>query len=289
MEEFLNKMMALEQDPETAEKEVFTLGFLDRFTFDDFINTLDQHTDDEVYMFLRANMEYIANRILAGEWENLNVLISDKFLDNYRKVLETTQIVQAVRIVTNYICYDFLTLRTNMEKTKRKLLSMSKLVNHREIQSLRGLGLTESVACNLALGRFSSIKEEVNIRRLNFIICHKDVMVMTEQMIVWIYEKLFDRVGLLFCETMFEYYSPEQSVDLGGDFMEIYSTISLAILDIVNNMTTPEINLILRQYLDKWVYLGRPPTRFSLISLSNDYARINAVVEELTRKGEYVP
>ena len=47
-------------------------------------------------------------------------------------------------------------------------------------------------------------------------------------MIVWIYEKLFDQVGELFEQTMFEYYSPEQELDLGNDFSEVYSTISLA-------------------------------------------------------------
>lgn len=280
----------LNYSPEPVKEESYNMGFFDQYQFDTFIRSLESRDDLSVMNFIQANMSYICNKILSSEWNFPEVLITEKFIKNFTNVLSRMNITHVIRLTANRICYDYLTSGMKLDQNiKDLLLKLSKIVNYAYIQQLVGIGLDETTASYLALSRFSSIREKINIRRLNFVICNKDPEIMDTQMIVYIYEKLFDRIGELFEETMFEYYTPDQELELGNDFFEIYSTVSLAILTIVNNMPMPDIKRLINSYINDWEYVGRPPVRFSLISLSADYSRIQSVVEELTEKGIYVP
>ena len=291
-EGFLSKMDNIKES-ELLRKEPFDMGVFDSFMFDQQIQNLDKLSDQDAYTFIKNNIEYISTTLLNNEWKYPMVLASDKFLRTYGRVISSMPISHSIRIATNKICYDYHTLREDQfpinEETKRIVYDLSKTVNYPYIQALMGVGLPNDIACILTLCRFSTISEKVNIKRLNFHICKQDPELMTDQMIVYIYEKLFDRVGDLFKQTMFEYYTPEQELDLGQEFQEVYSTISLAILVIVNNMPMSSIDTLIRSYIDDWQYVGRPPVRFSLISLSGDYGRIQCIVERLTKEGIYVP
>ena len=133
------------------------------------------------------------------------------------------------------------------------------------------------------------MNEKTNVKRLNFAIYFKDSELMTEQRVVWIYEKMFDRVSDLFQAIMFEVYTPQQEEVFNHYFPENYGTVSLAILCILNNMTSVNIRRVLLGYHSEWEYKGRPRVRFSLHALSNDYSRIINVVETLAQEGTYLP
>lgn len=284
---FLQQIDKLEVHP-FIRKEEFDMGIFDSSFFDERITHLDQMTDQDCYNFIKGNMEYIATLITNREWKYPQVLLTNKFLDTYNRVLTSIPITYPIKIASNSICYSYLVQQVN-DDNMDKMLQISRTVNYPYIRALVGLGLPEGIAFKLAMCRFSSLKESTNIRRLNFTMAKQDPDIMTCQMIVWIYEKLFDQAGELFEQTMFEYYSPEQELDLGNDFSEVYSTISLAILTIVNNMSMANIDRIIRSYIADWEYSGRPPVRFSLISLSADYSRIQTIVEIITKEGTYVP
>lgn len=285
--DYLKEMDTLEVHP-FLRKEEFNMGVFDTAFFDETINNLGSLSEADRYNFIKGNIEYICARIVNYEWKNADVLLTPEFLDTYINVLTSIPITNLIRIGSNCICYNYITQKVN-DGNINKMLLMSRTVNYPYIQALIGVGLPDTIACKLTLCRFSSMKESTNIRRLNFIIEKQDPDIMTCQMIVWIYEKLFDQAGELFEQTMFEYYSPEQELDLGQDFSEVYSTISLAVLTIVNNMTMANIDRIIRNYIADWEYNGRPPVRFSLISLSADYNRIQTIVELITNEGTYVP
>lgn len=290
MKDTLQDLLTLEIKPE--EKEAFNLGFFDQYQFDCFITSLDTRSDAEVCSFLKQNLNFIANKIIQNQWEYPAVLISEKFLFNLGLVLaaiDSKNIKQNVRVSVNKICYDYHTAHPNEEHPT--ILNLAKIVNREVIDKMIGKcdGMTENLAANLALCRYSTMNEKVNIRRLNFVMCTKELEILTVQNIVYIYEILFDRIGDLFKETMWEYYSPEQEIDNGSEFGEIYSTISLAILTIVNNMTLQNIETLIRGYVSDWEYVGRPPVRFSLISISGDYPRVQMIVEKLRDEKIYVP
>ena len=287
MKDTLHDLLTLEIKPE--EKEAFNLGFFDQYQFDCFITSLDMRSDAEVCSFLKQNLDFIVNKIIQNQWEYPTVLISEKFLFNLGRVLTTINITQNVRVAVNKICYDYHTANPNEDHPT--IINLAKIVNREMIDRMIGKcdGMSENLAANLALCRYSNMNEKINIRRLNFVMCTKDIEILTVQNIVYIYEILFDRVGDLFKETMWEYYSPEQEIDNGSDFGEIYSTISLALLTIVNNMTLQNIETLIRGYVSDWEYVGRPPVRFSLISISGDYARVQMIVEKLREEKIYVP
>lgn len=289
MKETLNNLIEFSGDPEM--KEAFNLSFFDQYQFDSFITSLDRRSDDEVYSFLKQNLVFIVNCIVQNQWANPGVLVSEKFIRNFCRVIsELKTISQNIRIAANKICYDFSTSGINDSNTRIAVMNLARAANNVMIQQLISIdGLDEPTASNLALCRYSSLNERTNVRRLNFVICTKDIEVMTVQTIVKIYEKFFDRVGTLFKETMWEYYTPEQKIDFGSDFSEIYSTISLALLTIVNNMTMVDIERLIRGYVSDWEYMGKPPVRFSLISISSDYGRVQQIVEMLREQKIYVP
>ena len=112
---------------------------------------------------------------------------------------------------------------------------------------------------------------------------------MTEQTIIFIYECLFDRISDLFQAIMFETYSSQEQNDFGEDFMEVYGTIGLAILTILNNMTSENISKVLAGYSTEWEYIGRPPVRFSLKNMSSDFLKITRVVDYLNKQGITIP
>ena len=108
-------------------------------------------------------------------------------------------------------------------------------------------------------------------------------------MVVWIYEKLFNRIYDLFEATMFEVYTAQQQKDFGDDFMEIYGTVGLAVLIILNNMTSENIRKVLLAYSTAWEYAKYPMTRYSLHNLSGDYSRISRIVDIMTAEGYKIP
>lgn len=251
------------------------------------IETMD---DYNLCMFLKNNIESLCQDIMreqiapyAGHFQN------DKFVNALIKAISSIPITNDIVVACNRVIYDYFTLDNADKHIKQLYLTISKIVNKDLISSLMGLGLDEDTASNLAICRHSSMNEKTNVKRLNFTIYFKDSEIMTEQKIVWIYEKMFDRVSDLFQAIMFETYTPQQEEVFNHNFPENYSTVSLAILCILNNMTSVNIRRVLLGYYSEWEYKGKPRVRFSMRALSNDYSRIINVVESLAQEGTYIP
>lgn len=251
------------------------------------INTMD---DYNLCMFLKNNIEALCQDIMreqiapyAGHFQN------DKFVNALIKAISSIPINNDIVVACNRVIYDYFTLDNADKHIKQLYLTISKIVNKDLIASLMSIGLDEDTASNLAICRHSSMNEKTNVKRLNFTIYFKDSEMMTEQKIVWIYEKMFDRVSDLFQAIMFEVYTPQQEEVFNRFFPENYSTVSLAILCILNNMTSLNIRRVLLGYYSEWEYKGKPRVRFSMRALSNDYSRIINVVESLAQEGTYIP
>lgn len=251
---------------------------------------LDSIMDYDLTNLIKTCIDQICSDILNQDNFYITLIQNHKFLDSFTKAISSIPIDNTRRLCVNKLTYDYLTLADKGDEyVKHKFVNLCAMINKVAINRLIDLGIDKSTAINMAMSRYSSMSEVVNVKRLNFVICNKDPEIMTEQMIIYIYEKLFNRITPLFEGAMFEYYTDEEADTLGDSFMTIYSAVSLAVLTILNNMTSIDIKKVLIGYSGKWFFEGKPMVRFSLHALSGDFDRINAVVDSLSKENTYLP
>lgn len=291
--DFITRMMSEAPDPKRQEMVNPNLDYFSRAEFENTIRRLPTMSEHDIFNFIHINLEYIERCVLNRDILVTNLFTDIRFVKPFKLVIANMPITTKRQLCVNKICYDYFTSDYNDSNVKRTLLDASKIVNSEEIKQLMAIGLDVDTACNLTFCRYSSVNENVNIKRLNFVICTKDLESMTTQMIVWIYEKLFDRLGPLFITTMLEYYvAAEEAEDAIEDstFMHLMSRVYIAILIMLNNMPINDIYAIIKSYIKEWDYRGRPEVKVSLRSLSADFGRIQMVVEMiLNQENIYVP
>lgn len=256
----------------------------------DQLMNLDKLSDQDLYNLIYRNCDNILSNIFVNNDKTiLQIFTHPRFLTILNQVLYKLNITYDIKIYCNKIIYDYLSLNTGDQYVRDLLLILGKTVNRNEIASLVGLGLDEDYSTLLAISRFSSKKELANIKRLNFTICNGSKNIMTEQMIVNVYERLIDNFTILFKGTMLDAYDTSNFPE---DHQEIYSYISLAILDIMNTMPSNKIKVVLSSYAgDYYSFVNTTHTvRFSMQCLSYDYFRITQVVEYLKNIDQiYIP
>lgn len=274
-----------------APQPVFTQPNLDELDKSFFKNKLaaNQLNEYELSSLIKNNIENMADDILRGDQFYSPYLMNPVFVKAFIRAISSIPIRYKERLLSNKIVYDYFTSDNPDRALKEQYLSMARIVNQDVIHKLQSVGVDENTACNLALARYSSTNEKTNVKRLNFVIYHKDPEIMTEQRVVWIYEKLFTHISDLFQATMFEVYHPVQQQEFGENFMEVYGVVGLAVLCILNNMKSDDIRRVLIGYHSEWNYKGRPEVRFGLRSLSEDYSRITRTVEILHQQGVDIP
>lgn len=293
MNDFLTQLM---EAPTLPEQEMIkpNMSYLSRVEFENTISKIPTMSEHDIFHFIQLNLEYIEKCVMNRDILVVNLFTTIRFVRPFKAVIAHMPVTVTRQLCVNKICYDYFTSDYNDSEVKQTLIDATKIVNAEEIKQLLAIGLDIDTACNLAFCRYSSVNEKVNVKRLNFVICcSKDPELMTTQMIVWIYEKLFDRIGTLFITTMLEYYvaveETGESIEEDSAFMHIMSRIYLAILTFVNNMPIDSIHTLIQKYIQDWDYSGRPEVKVSLRSLSADYSRIQMVVESMMSNGIFVP
>ena len=276
----------------------FTLDgkILNRNYYMDKLKNINDLTDKELFDLIIKSYDDLLKDIFTNDnTQFLLLFINSRFLSVLIQALNSNkiEITPYIRMYCNKLAYDYLTLGNDDDAYLKQLfLSLSKTVNRQYIPLLQSLGIPEELAAKMALSRFSSDKEIVNVKRLNFVIMQSPIQLMTEQMIVFIYEKLFDELTPLLKGIMFDVLSDIDYDTMSEDMIEIYSTISLAILDMLNNMTSANMRKVLLSYEGDYSTLIKSTkgVRFSFRTLSEDFRRISDVVEALSNNEKiYVP
>lgn len=258
---------------------------------DDMINngTINNYSDEELFILLSNNLRKVLLNIFEKKNQKyIKIIISDRFLRVLIQVVNNIEIDYMNKIYLNNLCYDYITLD---DKYKNDTISdmiyhLAKITNKKYIPLLIGAGIPEKIACYIVLFRFSSNDEFVNIIRMNFAILNANCN-LTEQMIVDIYQNLFERVSQLFEATMLDV------IDTTGYTEEIderYSLITLSVLDILNSLPSDAIRRVLDDYVQLYhiSYIGMK-TRCDLRCLSSDYERIRIIAEDMISKGIRLP
>jgi len=284
----------IKNTPNESKEMTIDIGnnpFINKDYFRYHLDNIDSISDSELFNTIRTGYTNILEETMNNDTTHLKALTNPRFLSVFIQVVGSTQLDLLHRICCNKLAYDYFTTSDTDQYIKQLFYSLSKMVNRDIIPGLLSLGIPEDLAVQLALARYSSTKEIVNVKRVNFIITTSPKEIMTLQTIVWIYEKLFDSFTPLFEGTMFDVYNDEEEW-VTEDIMEIYSTVSLAVLEIMNNMPSINIRKVLISYTGDFetLYSKTPGAyRFSMKALSADYERITNVVDSLRLENIYVP
>lgn len=253
--------------------------------------TINNYSDQELYDLLSNNLRGLLLNIFERKDQRyIKMIISDRFLKILIQVVNNIEIDYMNMIYLNKLCYDYLTLDDNSKNSiiNDLIYHLAKITNKKYIPILIGLGIPEKISCYIVLSRFSTNNEFVNVERMNFVIMTSNIE-FTEQMIVDVYQNLFDRVTQLFEATMLDVLNTNEEW-YTEEIDERYSLITLAVLDILNSLPSDAIRRVLNDYRIVYYtsYAGNE-TRCDLRCLSGDYERIRVIVEDMNSKGNRLP
>lgn len=255
---------------------------------------LDKLSDEEVYHLICKTYPYILDEMfIAKNMELIRFLYTNsRFIMTLGNVLSRpeTKLNYLQTVYCNKLAYDYFTANVEKDGYIRDLLvNLIKVVNRSVTPGLIGLGLSEELACYLTNTRYSSLKENIQVRRLNTFIMNQPSQLMTVQMIIDIYGKLFDRITPLFVGIMYDYWSDDQFVN--QEMVDIYATINIALLEIVNNLPENIMYHLLKNFYDTH-HLMNPDKRlrFNIYSFcKDDYPRLDYTLEVLKNEGIVLP
>lgn len=250
------------------------------------LNNIQDIDQKEIYDILGRDYNLLLEAIfLENNQDVLDLFNEPKFLIPAIHVFNTLQLTPDQQIYCNRLAYDYLTFNGEKDEyVKSLLINLSKVVNKAIIPNLCALNLSEDIAILMAMARYSSLKEIINVKRLNVVIMNQPPELMTEQMIVNIYAILFDRALYLFEGIMFDYWNSDDIEDAPKE--EVYSTIDLAILDIIECLPPKDLRLLLLTYVQDCTigFFSDERIRFNIKSVTkDDYPRVYNMVDYLER------
>lgn len=257
-------------------------------------NDFESMNDKESYTLIKENYQLILSDIFDKKERKeaskfIRYFTDSKFISTLTQVMytETIDIVTKRRI--NKMAYDYLILGEDKrdQYIKDLLMALSKTVNRDIIPRLCTVSVSEDFAASLALARYSSEKENINVKRLNRVMMYNHTEELTEQKIVDIYLTLFDHILPLFTGVMLDVQSPQNM----SDYMEeVYGLITLAILDIMNELPIADIKTGLKLFdSDRKILYPDSCLRMNLRACSpEDFPRFIKALDELDNDGEFI-
>lgn len=165
-----------------------------------------------------------------------------KFLKCLLDVIKLLKLDYNEMICINKLAYDYYILQDKDEEISNLLYSITTDINGYKVSYLSGiLGLKDAQI--LAMLHSSSFKEDQLVTRVNRYIvrCSKSLSI---QDIVNIYTFLFPRITNLFVYTMME----NKPNNLTADQNKKFDYISIAVLELLNSLTSADIKRVLREY-----------------------------------------
>ena len=213
------------------------------------IRNIDNIDDNHIKDIIKRQHSLILNYDLflmdSETRKEAQTLFSNKrFLSNLLDIIGLLDISYHEKICLNKLAYDYYQNDIKDQEVSNLLFQLTTSVNGKDVVVLSGI-LGMSGAKTLAMIRNSSFKEEKCIHRVNTYII-KCGMNLSTQSIINIYCFLFDRFSTLFNYTMLE--SAPSELSLTHSEMDNYNGISLAIIAILDSMTSNDILTVVRNY-----------------------------------------
>ena len=257
-------------------------------------NSFSSMSDKDAFKLVKDNYKLILSDIFdKKERKEVSKFIpyftNSRFLSIMTQVMYTETPDEKSKRRLNKMCYDYIVLQSkDKDQYIVSLISaLSRTINRDIIPMLCTIPLSEDMAATIALSRYSSEKENINIKRLNKVLMNQPLELLTEERIVNIYLKLFDHVLPLFTGVMLDVSSPQ---NMSSDAEEIYGMITLAMLDIMNELPIADIKKGLKLFSDdRKILYPDSSLRMNLKCCSEtDFPRFVRAIDELEAEGIYI-
>lgn len=214
----------------------------------------------------------------------LTVVTHPLFLQHLEKLLEKNLIVfEPEHIIKfNCVCYDYSRLYTFEPAILNCMIRIVCHLNNAIVMTLMGFKIPQYTAAMIVAARYSTLNTRSAFLRTIKTIQRYPAQIMTEQTIIDILGKTcVEPVTDLFIAMMFDTYTSFNSEDSNL----VYSTMSNAVLNIVESLPTEGIKKVLTEYL-KIKSSTDKRSRFMLKSISTgDFPRINSTIDMLEYLG----
>lgn len=252
------------------------------------LNSVNKEVDIPVY--IQNRIYRLLDLCVTGKDQRaIQIILNDVFLSNLYSLVSDSKIdfsKDEYRYKFNRICYDYFRLRDHNIFIQNKMLDIVFVINNKIAQTLMGFNLTKEQASILVAARYSTATNiRINFKRITRTIQNMSSKIMTEQNIVNIYGKTCtEPVSELFISIMLDSYSDFYT----EDEEYVYSTVNLAILDIIESLSMEHIYNVLTAYMRAQSCSDKTP-RFQLRAVNiGDYPRINNVIDRMEAEGIYV-
>jgi hypothetical protein len=216
-----------------------------------------------------------------------------KILKNFIKLLKDKP--ELVKEMTSYhfatvnkIVYDYYATNLNGEKDSEVmdlLFDICEIIDMKYIIQLSTV-MDVKAALFITMAKFSSFDQEICVDRLNEFIIKLGYDFSIKD-IIYIYARFYtDNFSALFNYTMTYVCNREE---MPPEYKKNYDNISLSILYILESMTSEDIYKVLKQY-GSYIMLMKKgiSVRFSLHGLSDDFCRINEVIDKMNANDDYI-
>ena len=263
------------------------------YTHDSFLEKINEFSDEKIRYEIKIgdyfNYDHFSDpntRIIFQKlWTNKIFLKNVLYLISEDEPFRN-KIIRTYITTVNKLAFDYLLLPVEEKdmEIQNLLKEIAKHTDYNYILKLCDIMPLE-VATMISMSRFSDFNSRESINRFNNTI-YKSGMDFSEQDVIHIYAVFFsERYSDLFNITM----TTVEEVFENRIYKKVYDMMSLALLDILESMTSEDIYKVLHSYSNYIELTNTCNCRLSLRSLSDDYTRINMIIDELLDKGVSVP
>lgn len=257
--------------------------------------------DDQLLLnVISCNLKTIIDDMTGGASKYIVLLLNERFIQVFTRAINniykvTPTLDYSIKSGINKIVYNFMyspyASDDKFVSIREFMLNLGRITNKDTTPMLMAKGFNEDISTMLALTRYSTEDEMVNVHRLNNLILQYPVEIMTTQNIMNIYLSLFSSLTVVLEGSMFNLQDTAMVLNNDENKVEIYGRISLAILLLLEDMTLENIKSVLSSYSGDYTLLhSGENVRFSFRSISADFPRINSVVAIMVhQEGVLVP
>ena len=258
------------------------------------IDHVNDMSDSELRSFIKKCFKSIMRDLFGAEMPKYIKYFQDiRFLNAFIDVVLSLEFIDKEDIIRiNTMCYHYITLPKDKQdyRVLDRMMQLSNIVNKLNIPRLLGLGLSSNLASILLIARYSDIDLNVCVKRVDFIIITQPKELMSEKMIEEIFKILYNVMDdfhrifpYIMMDTLPEYDENNPNTFwVTDDIQEVNSTLNLAILNIIDNLPSQTIRGIILNYSEAMSMIYKNQTvRFSLRNLSEDYYRINNIINSI--------